>query len=120
MDSSFHWNDGGKKWNDGNNWNDKNFMKKFYIYILANKYHGTLYIGLTSNLVKRIWEHKNNLAEGFTKKYQIHKLIYFEEYLDSQTALAREKNLKAWKRDWKIELIERQNKNWIDLYKDLI
>lgn len=96
------------------------FMKRFYVYILANKYHGTLYIGVTSNLVKRMWEHKSDLVEGFTKKYQVHELVYFEEYLDVQSALSREKSLKAWKRDWKIELIETKNKKWNDLYQDLI
>ena len=94
-------------------------MKSYYVYILASKRNGTLYIGVSSNLIKRIYEHKNNLVEGFTKKYKVHKLVYFEETSDIQSAIKREKQLKVWKRSWKIELIEKQNLTWKDLYFDL-
>ena len=78
-----------------------------------------MYIGVTSDLIKRVYEHKNNLVEGFTKKYKVHKLVYFEETNDVQSAIRREKQLKAWKRSWKLELIEKQNPTWKDLYDDL-
>jgi putative endonuclease len=95
-------------------------MKSYYVYILASKRNGTLYIGITSDLIKRIYEHKNNLVDGFTKKYKIHNLVYFEETSDVQSAIKREKQLKVWKRSWKIELIEKQNPAWRDLYEDLL
>ena len=90
--------------------------KSFYIYILANKRNGTLYIGVTSNLVARIYQHKNNFAEGFTQKHQIHNLVYFEVHDRIEDAIAREKALKFWKRAWKIRLIEENNSEWDDLY----
>jgi putative endonuclease len=93
---------------------------RYYIYILASKRNGTLYIGVTSNLIKRIYEHKNNLIEGFTKKYNIHNLVYYEITEDVNSAIAREKQLKRWKRNWKIELIEKNNPEWKDLYFELI
>jgi putative endonuclease len=93
---------------------------QYYVYILASKRNGTLYIGVTSNLIKRIYEHKNNLIEGFTKKYNIHNLIYYEITEDVDSAIAREKQLKRWKRNWKIELIEKNNPEWKDLYFELI
>ena len=93
---------------------------RYYLYILASKRNGTLYIGVTSNLIKRIYEHKNNLIEGFTKKYNIHNLVYYEITEDVNSAIAREKQLKIWKRNWKIELIEKNNPGWKDLYFDLI
>ncbi len=89
--------------------------KKFYVYILCSDKLGTLYIGLTSNLQKRIWEHKSKAIEGFTKKYNVHKLVYFEEYDNFEAAVKREKNMKAWKRDWKIKLIDQHNPDWSDL-----
>ena len=89
------------------------------VYILASAPYGTLYIGVTSNLSKRIWEHKNDLANGFCTKYRVHRLVWFEMHLDMREAIRREKNLKNWKRDWKINLIERTNPHWIDLYPDL-
>jgi putative endonuclease len=95
-------------------------MKQYSVYILASKRNGTLYIGVTSNLVKRIYEHKNNLVDGFTRKYNIHKLVYHEETNDIQSALTRENQMKKWKRQWKIELIEKFNPDWKDLYYDLI
>ena len=93
---------------------------QYYVYILASKRNGTLYIGVTSNLIKRIYEHKNNLIEGFTKKYNIHNLVYYEITEDVNSAITREKQLKIWKRNWKIELIEKNNPGWKDLYFDLI
>jgi len=84
-------------------------MKSYYVYILASKRNGTLYIGITSDLIKRVYEHKNNLVDGFTKKYKIHNLVYFEETNDVQSAIKREKQIKVWKRSWKIELIESKN-----------
>ena len=93
---------------------------RYYVYILASKRNGTLYIGVTSNLIKRIYEHKNNSIEGFTKKYNIHNLVYYEITEDVNSAIAREKQLKIWKRNWKIELIEKNNPKWKDLYFDLI
>jgi putative endonuclease len=95
-------------------------MKSYFVYILASKKNGTLYIGVTSNLTKRIWEHKNNLVEGFTKKYKIHVLVYFEQTENVQSALLREKQLKKWKRGWKLKLIEKDNSEWRDLYNDII
>jgi len=93
--------------------------KQFYVYILANKRNGTLYLGVTSDLVKRVWQHKNNLTEGFTKKYGIKKLVYYEVYQDIVNAIEREKQLKKWKRVWKLELIEEKNAEWRDLYVDI-
>jgi putative endonuclease len=92
----------------------------YYVYILASKISGTLYIGVTSNLVKRVYEHKNDLTDGFTKKYKVHNLVYYETTDDVESAIRREKQLKRWKRDWKIELIEKQNPEWRDLYSDLL
>ena len=90
------------------------------VYMLASKRGGTLYIGVvTGDLVKRVWEHKNDVVEGFTKKYSVHNLVYFELHGDMESALTREKQLKKWNRAWKIELIERDNPQWIDLYPNL-
>ena len=94
-------------------------MKLFFIYILANKKYGTLYIGVTSNLKKRVWEHKQGLVKGFTKKYKIVKLVYFEILENSNQAITREKQLKKWSREWKIKLIEKRNPNWKDLYNTI-
>ncbi|MBU2444971.1 MAG: GIY-YIG nuclease family protein [Bacteroidetes bacterium] len=80
-------------------------MINYYVYILASKRNGTLYIGVTNNLVRRVYEHKNNLIEGFTKKYSVHDLVYYEIYQNVMDAIQREKRLKTWKRKWKIELI---------------
>lgn len=95
-------------------------MKSYYVYILASKRNGTLYIGVTDHLVKRVWQHKNNLVEGFTKRYKVHMLVYYEDTPDIMSAIAREKQLKAWKRQWKLELIEKNNTDWHDLYNELI
>ena len=89
------------------------------VYILASKPYGTLYIGVTSDLVKRVWHHRQDLVAGFTKKYKIHDLVWFELHERMDSAIAREKSLKNWKRNWKIELIEESNPYWQDLYPDL-
>ncbi len=89
------------------------------VYILASEKNGTLYTGVTSDLVKRIWEHKNNLADGFKKRYGIHNLVWFELYDTLDSAFTREKNIKEWKRAWKLKLIEKDNPDWRDLYVDL-
>lgn len=94
----------------------KGVMKEFWVYMLASDHYGTLYIGVTSNLSKRIWEHKNNAVKGFTEKYDVHKLVYFEKHENAESALTREKQLKKWNRDWKINLIEKDNPYWEDLY----
>jgi putative endonuclease len=85
------------------------------VYILASKRNGTLYIGVTSNLVQRIWQHKEGLVEGFTKKYNIKLLVYFEVHETVESAITREKQMKKWERAWKIKLIERNNPEWRDL-----
>ena len=94
--------------------------KQAVVYILASKRNGTLYIGVTSNLVKRIWEHKNNLVNGFTAKYTTHLLVYYEMHQVMNEAITREKQLKKWKRDWKIRLIEESNPYWRDLYPEIL
>jgi len=93
--------------------------RRFHVYILASKRNGTLYIGVTSDLVKRVWEHKSDLVEGFSMKYSVHNLVYFEEQNDAEAAIAREKRLKKWNRAWKIRLIEEQNPQWRDLYPEI-
>ena len=90
-----------------------------YVYILASKKNGTLYIGVTTDLQKRIFQHKNKEIEGFTKKYGVDKLVYFETYEDYWDAANREKRMKKWNRAWKIELIEKENPHWQDLYDSL-
>lgn len=87
----------------------------FYIYMLASKPYGTLYIGTTSDLVRRIWEHKNNVVPGFTKRYGVDQLVWFEAHQSRDAALQREKQIKEWKRDWKVNLIEHENRHWEDL-----
>jgi putative endonuclease len=89
--------------------------KKYYVYILASQKNGTLYVGVTGNLLKRVYEHKQNLTDGFTKKYNVKKLVYFEATNDIYSALEREKRIKKWRREWKIELIEKNNPEWKDL-----
>jgi putative endonuclease len=89
------------------------------VYILASKRNGTLYIGVTSDLQKRNWEHKNDLVDGFTKKYGVHRLVYYELHGDMVSAIAREKQLKKWNRAWKLKLIEEQNPGWINLSDEM-
>lgn len=93
-------------------------MDTFYVYILASKKKGTLYIGLTNDLNRRIIEHKTKQADGFTAKYDVNLLVYFEDHHNYNDAFERERQLKKWKRDWKIRIIEEQNPNWEDLAKD--
>jgi len=90
------------------------------VYLLANKRNGTLYIGVTSNLVQRIWQHKNDLGDGFTKKYGIHRLVYYELHATMIDAIRREKQLKKWNRAWKIRLLEERNPEWLDLWADIL
>jgi putative endonuclease len=94
-------------------------MNEYYVYLLASKRNGTLYTGVTNNLVKRVWEHKNNIVKGFTQKYNVHKLVYYEIHNDVDNAINREKQMKKWNRAWKIELIEGGNPEWKDLYHEL-
>ena len=94
-------------------------MKQPCVYILASKRNGTLYVGVTSNLLERVWRHKNDLVEGFTKRYGVHTLVWFETHEAMESAITREKNLKRWKRDWKIDLIQKANPSWRDLYHEL-
>ena len=89
------------------------------VYIMASERNGTLYIGVTSDLIKRVWEHKEGMADGFTKKHGIHSLVYFELHDDMSNAILREKQLKKWNRDWKKELIEKQNPYWNDLWSTI-
>jgi putative endonuclease len=94
-------------------------MKDYFVYILATKKHGTLYVGVTNDLVRRIYEHKHDAAEGFTKKYQVHKLVYFEQTNSIEDAIEREKELKHFGRARKIALIESANPSWKDLYPEI-
>ncbi len=94
-------------------------MKHGFVYILASQKVGTLYIGVTSNLMKRIYEHKNNLIPGFTAKHKVHCLVYYESHSNIEDAIRREKQMKEWKRAWKIQLIEKDNPYWDDLYDTL-
>ena len=95
-------------------------MKQPCVYILASKRNGTLYVGVTSNLVKRVWEHKTDAVDGFTKKYRVHDLVWYEVHETMESAIAREKAIKEWQRAWKLKLIEHVNPTWRDLYGDLI
>ena len=94
--------------------------KQYYIYILASKKNGTLYIGVTNNLIKRVYEHKNDFVKGFTQKYIVHNFVYYAIFNDVYESITREKRLKKWKRQWKIELIEKFNPEWKDLYSDIL
>ena len=95
-------------------------MKEYYVYILASKKHGTLYIGVTNNLTKRTYEHKHMNFNKFSHKYKVNKLVYYEIFSDVNDAIYREKQLKHWNRDWKIDLIEQDNPEWIDFYYGLV
>lgn len=90
------------------------------VYILASKPKGTLYIGVTSDLVKRVWQHKNNFVKGFTSKYDVHRLVWYESHECMESAISWEKVLKNWNRSWKVRLIEEDNPEWKDLYSDLV
>ncbi|HEX4177054.1 MAG TPA: GIY-YIG nuclease family protein [Rhizomicrobium sp.] len=93
---------------------------RYFVYLLASKRHGTLYVGVTGNLAGRIYEHKKDLRDGFTRKYGVYQLVWFEEFGDIQDAIVREKRIKKWRRAWKIELIEKMNPDWRDLFSDII
>jgi len=90
------------------------------VYLMASRRNGTLYVGVTSDLMKRVWEHKNNLVEGLTKRYGIHLLVWYELHPTMESAIQREKVMKEWKRSWKLEMIVKNNPEWLDLYPDLI
>ncbi len=92
----------------------------YYVYLLASRCNGTLYAGITNDLVRRVWEHKNDAVEGFTKRYQVHHLAWFEQTDDVAAAIVREKQIKKWHREWKLRLIEETNPEWKDLYEELI
>ena len=92
----------------------------YYVYLLASKKNGTLYIGVTNNLLNRVWQHKNDVHEEFTNKYGVHLLVWYEETSDIHAAIKREKQLKKWRREWKIDLIEQENPGWEDLYETLV
>jgi putative endonuclease len=94
--------------------------KSYFVYILASKRNGTLYVGITSDIVKRVYQHKNDLIKGFTRKYAVHDLVYFESTDSVWGALQREKQIKKWNRQWKISLIEKTNNEWKDLYPEII
>jgi putative endonuclease len=94
-------------------------MRDYFVYILASQPNGTLYIGVTNNLARRVYEHRQGSVGGFTKKYGVHQLVYYEMTTDIRDAIEREKRLKKWNRQWKIELIESQNPKWRDLYDDI-
>lgn len=94
--------------------------KQFYVYILASKRNGTLYTGVTSDLVKRVWQHKSDMVEGFTSSYNIKMLVFYEVHENAESAITREKRIKKWKRDWKLRLIEEKNPDWRDLYREIL
>ena len=94
--------------------------KQYFVYILASKRNGTLYIGMTSDLAKRIWQHKNGMVDGFTAKYKVTMLVYYEVHNDPESAITREKQIKKWNRTWKLRLIEEKNPRWNDLYKEIL
>ncbi len=94
-------------------------MSQYYVYIMASKRNGTLYTGVTADLIKRVWQHKVGLVQGFSLKYRVKQLVYYEIHLDVKEAIKREKNIKAWQRKWKLNLIEKNNPHWNDLYKKI-
>ena len=91
----------------------------YYVYILASRPRGTLYVGVTNDLVRRVYEHRNDIIGGFTAQHAVHRLVYYEAYDDVYAAISREKQLKRWRRSWKIELIEKQNEDWHDLWPEI-
>jgi putative endonuclease len=93
--------------------------KLFYVYILASRRNGTLYVGVTSQLVQRVWQHKEGLADGFTKQYGLKTLVWYEQHDTAESAITREKQIKKWERKWKVGLIETENPYWNDLYDDV-
>lgn len=95
-------------------------LKRPALYILASQRNGTLYIGVTSDLIKRIWEHRNDCIEGFTQHYAVHQLVYYEMHESMLAAIEREKQLKKWRREWKLKLIEAGNPEWLDLWAEIL
>ena len=95
-------------------------IKTYYVYILASKPYGTLYIGVTNDLLRRVWEHKNDFVEGFTKRYKVHRLVYYEQCESIESAITCEKQMKKWERRWKLDLIEKINPDWKDLYAEIV
>lgn len=96
-----------------------NIDKKFHVYVMASKRYGTLYTGVTSDLLQRVYQHKGGLADGFTKKYNVKQLVYYEPHENAEAAIMREKQIKDWQRQWKIDLIEKSNPDWRDLFENL-
>ena len=94
-------------------------MRQPCVYILASKKQGTLYTGVTSDLLKRVWEHRNDAVDGFTKRYGVHSLVYYELHGDMESAILREKQIKKWRRAWKIQMIEKDNPQWLDLWNSI-
>jgi putative endonuclease len=94
--------------------------RHYYVYILASSLYGTLYVGVTNDLVRRAWEHRNDVIEGFTQQYGVHRLVWYEIHDSPYDALTREKQIKKWNRDWKVNLIQRSNPDWVDLYQSII
>ena len=95
-------------------------MRHPCVYILASQKNGTLYTGVTRDLVKRVWEHRNDVVEGFSSRYGVHSLVYFEQHGDMESAILREKRIKKWRRAWKIRLIEEANPDWLDLWETIL
>jgi putative endonuclease len=93
--------------------------RAFFVYLLASRLRGTLYVGVTSDLLRRVWEHKSKVVPGFTARYGVDRLVWFEAHGAAESAIRREKQIKEWKREWKFNLIERDNPHWIDLYNNL-
>ena len=94
-------------------------QKQFYVYILASQRNGTLYTGMTSDLVKRVWQHRNGEVEGFTKQYGVKRLVYYEIHQSAESAISREKQIKKWRRIWKLRIVEKKNPYWNDLYDQI-
>jgi len=95
-------------------------IKTYYVYILASKPYGTLYTGVTDDLLRRVWEHKNDFVEDFTKRYGVHRLVYYEHCESIESAITREKQMKKWERLWKLDLIEKINPDWKDLHDEIV
>lgn len=94
--------------------------RQYFVYMLTNQRYGTLYVGITSDLIRRIWEHKNNAVEGFTQEHCLHRLVWYEAHADPYQAITREKLIKKWHRDWKVNLIQAMNPEWEDLYSSIV
>jgi len=97
-----------------------NFLMQYFVYLMTSRRNGTLYVGVTNDLVRRVYQHKNGLVEGFTERYGVHLLVWFESTPSVEAAIHKEKQIKNWKREWKVALIERTNPNWLDLYASIL